>query len=104
GTEVAKESSDIIILDDDFTSVVKVVRWGRSVYGNIQKFIEFQLTVNVAALVINVVAAVSSGDVPLNVVEVQTIFILFCAIYSNAAIASSFKKLVVMLHETSAEV
>uniref|UniRef100_A0A804QAS6 P-type Ca(2+) transporter n=1 Tax=Zea mays TaxID=4577 RepID=A0A804QAS6_MAIZE len=69
GTEVAKESSDIIILDDDFTSVVKVVRWGRSVYGNIQKFIEFQLTVNVAALVINVVAVVSSGDVPLNVVE-----------------------------------
>ncbi|TVU05043.1 hypothetical protein EJB05_48191 [Eragrostis curvula] len=62
GTEVAKESSDIIILDDDFTSVVKVVRWGRSVYANIQKFIQFQLTVNVAALVINVVAAVSSGD------------------------------------------
>ncbi|KAF7059626.1 hypothetical protein CFC21_066503 [Triticum aestivum] len=69
GTEVAKESSDIIILDDDFTSVVKVVRWGRSVYANIQKFIQFQLTVNVAALVINVVAAVSSGAVPLNAVE-----------------------------------
>ncbi|KAL6845907.1 hypothetical protein ACP4OV_023355 [Aristida adscensionis] len=69
GTEVAKESSDIIILDDDFTSVVKVVRWGRSVYANIQKLIQFQLTVNVAALVINVVAAVSSGDVPLNAVE-----------------------------------
>ncbi|CAA6670351.1 unnamed protein product [Spirodela intermedia] len=57
GTEVAKESSDIIILDDNFASVVKVVRWGRSVYANIQKFIQFQLTVNVAALVINVVAA-----------------------------------------------
>ncbi|XP_076892651.1 calcium-transporting ATPase 8, plasma membrane-type-like [Bidens hawaiensis] len=69
GTEVAKESSDIIILDDDFASVVKVVRWGRSVYANIQKFIQFQLTVNVAALVINVVAAVSSGDVPLNAVQ-----------------------------------
>ncbi|KAL5230431.1 hypothetical protein ABZP36_029207 [Zizania latifolia] len=69
GTEVAKESSDIIILDDNFTSVVKVVRWGRSVYANIQKFIQFQLTVNVAALVINVVAAVSSGDMPLNAVE-----------------------------------
>ncbi|TVU10103.1 hypothetical protein EJB05_43611, partial [Eragrostis curvula] len=73
GTEVAKESSDIIILDDDFTSVVKVVRWGRSVYANIQKFIQFQLTVNVAALVINVVAAMSSGDVPLNAVEVSYI-------------------------------
>ncbi|XP_065006132.1 calcium-transporting ATPase 5, plasma membrane-type-like isoform X2 [Musa acuminata AAA Group] len=69
GTEVAKESSDIIILDDNFTSVVKVVRWGRSVYANIQKFIQFQLTVNVAALIINVVAAVSSGDVPLNAVQ-----------------------------------
>ncbi|KAL3724822.1 hypothetical protein ACJRO7_029915 [Eucalyptus globulus] len=63
GTEVAKESSDIII--DDFASVVKVLLWGRCVYDNIQKFIQFQLTVNVAALLINFVAAVSSGDVPL---------------------------------------
>ncbi|XP_057501370.1 calcium-transporting ATPase 10, plasma membrane-type-like isoform X2 [Actinidia eriantha] len=69
GTEVAKESSDIIILDDNFASVVKVVRWGRSVYANIQKFIQFQLTVNVAALVINVVAAISTGEVPLNAVQ-----------------------------------
>lgn len=69
GTEVAKESSDIIILDDNFASVVKVVRWGRSVYANIQKFIQFQLTVNVAALIINVVAAVSSGNIPLNAVQ-----------------------------------
>ncbi|KAH0934483.1 hypothetical protein HID58_011600 [Brassica napus] len=68
-TEVAKESSDIIILDDNFASVVKVVRWGRSVYANIQKFIQFQLTVNVAALIINVVAAMSSGDVPLKAVQ-----------------------------------
>lgn len=69
GTEVAKESSDIIILDDNFTSVVKVVRWGRSVYSNIQKFIQFQLTVNVVALTINFVAAVSSGHVPLTAVQ-----------------------------------
>ncbi|CAN6451086.1 unnamed protein product [Victoria cruziana] len=69
GTEVAKENSDIIILDDNFSSVVKVVRWGRSVYANIQKFIQFQLTVNVAALVINVVAAVSGGNVPLTAVQ-----------------------------------
>ncbi|KAJ6673157.1 CALCIUM-TRANSPORTING ATPASE [Salix viminalis] len=49
--------------------IVKVVRWGRSVYANIQKFIQFQLTVNVAALVINVVSAMSSGEVPLNAVQ-----------------------------------
>ncbi|XP_030942683.1 putative calcium-transporting ATPase 13, plasma membrane-type [Quercus lobata] len=69
GTEVAKESSDIVILDDNFTSVVTVLRWGRCVYTNIQKFIQFQLTVNVAALVINFVAAVSSGKVPLTAVQ-----------------------------------
>ncbi|KAF8035514.1 hypothetical protein BT93_C1516 [Corymbia citriodora subsp. variegata] len=69
GTEVAKESSDIIILDDNFASVVKVVRWGRSVYTNIQKFIQFQLTITFTAVAINVIAAVSSGSVPLNAVQ-----------------------------------
>ncbi|XP_020105106.1 putative calcium-transporting ATPase 13, plasma membrane-type [Ananas comosus] len=69
GTEVAKESSDIIILDDNFDTVVTVMRWGRCVYNNIQKFIQFQLTVNIAALVINFVAAVSSGKVPLTTVQ-----------------------------------
>eukprot|EP00271_Cylindrocystis_brebissonii_P015527 TRINITY_DN38446_c0_g1_i1.p1 TRINITY_DN38446_c0_g1~~TRINITY_DN38446_c0_g1_i1.p1 ORF type:complete len:1112 (-),score=207.67 TRINITY_DN38446_c0_g1_i1:149-3484(-) len=69
GTEVAKESSDIIILDDNFASIVKVVRWGRSVYANIQKFLQFQLTVNVVALVTNFVAACSGGDVPLTAVQ-----------------------------------
>ncbi|XP_058084767.1 LOW QUALITY PROTEIN: calcium-transporting ATPase 12, plasma membrane-type-like [Magnolia sinica] len=69
GTEVAKESSDIVILDDNFTSVVPVLQWGRCIYSNIQKFIQFQLTVNVAALVINFIAAVSSGDVPLTAVQ-----------------------------------
>ncbi|CBI34169.3 unnamed protein product, partial [Vitis vinifera] len=57
GTEVAKESSDIVILDDNFTSVVTVMKWGRCVYNNLQKFIQFQLTINVAALGINFVAA-----------------------------------------------
>ncbi|KAI7997204.1 putative calcium-transporting ATPase 13, plasma membrane-type [Camellia lanceoleosa] len=69
GTEVAKESSDIVILDDNFTSVVTVLKWGRCVYNNIQKLIQFQLTVNVAALVINFVAAISSGEVPLTAVQ-----------------------------------
>lgn len=69
GTEVAKESSDIVILDDNFATVATVLRWGRCVYNNIQKFIQFQLTVNVAALTINFVAAVSAGEVPLTAVQ-----------------------------------
>uniref|UniRef100_A0A6N2MCY8 Calcium-transporting ATPase n=1 Tax=Salix viminalis TaxID=40686 RepID=A0A6N2MCY8_SALVM len=62
GTEVAKESSDIVILDDNFTSVGDCIEVGK-------KFIQFQLTVNVAALVINFVAAVSSGKIPLTAVQ-----------------------------------
>jgi magnesium-transporting ATPase (P-type) len=45
GTEVAKEASDIIILDDDFNSIVKAVLWGRSVFNNIRKFLQFQVCV-----------------------------------------------------------
>ncbi|KAF7848689.1 hypothetical protein BT93_L1735 [Corymbia citriodora subsp. variegata] len=69
GTKVAKESSDIVILDDNFASVARVLQWSRCVYDNIQKFIQFQLTVNVAALLINLVAVVSSSDVPLTAVQ-----------------------------------
>ncbi|GLT99512.1 hypothetical protein SLE2022_169490 [Rubroshorea leprosula] len=69
GTEVAKESSDIVILDDKFASVATVLKWGRCVYTNIQKFLQFQLTVNVAALVINFVAAICAGEVPLTAVQ-----------------------------------
>ncbi|KAK4776946.1 hypothetical protein SAY86_005634 [Trapa natans] len=53
GTEVAKESADVIILDDNFSTDVTVAKWGCSLYINIQKFIQFQLTVNVVALIVN---------------------------------------------------
>ncbi|KAK7381169.1 hypothetical protein VNO78_33698 [Psophocarpus tetragonolobus] len=69
GTEVAKESSDIVILGDNFASVVSVVKWGRCSYNNIQKFIQFQLTVNIAALAINFVAAVLVGKLPHSAVQ-----------------------------------
>uniref|UniRef100_A0A2N9IXR1 Cation-transporting P-type ATPase C-terminal domain-containing protein n=1 Tax=Fagus sylvatica TaxID=28930 RepID=A0A2N9IXR1_FAGSY len=58
GTEVAKESSDIVILDDNFTSVAKFLMWGRCVSKNIQKFIQFQLTANVVAVTVNSVAII----------------------------------------------
>ncbi|URE15088.1 Calcium-transporting ATPase [Musa troglodytarum] len=69
GTEVAKESSDIVILNDNFSTVVTVMRWGRCVFNNIQKFLQFQLTVNIAALVVNFVSAISTGEVPLTTVQ-----------------------------------
>ncbi|KAH1089337.1 hypothetical protein J1N35_016594 [Gossypium stocksii] len=69
GTKVAKESSDIVILDSNFASVATVLLWGRCVYTNIQKFIQFLLTVNVTALCINFIAAVFTGEVPLTTVQ-----------------------------------
>ncbi|KAL5231453.1 hypothetical protein ABZP36_030229 [Zizania latifolia] len=69
GTEVAKESSDIIIMDDNFETIVNVARWGRAVYLNIQKFVQFQLTVNIVALIVNFVSACIIGSAPLTAVQ-----------------------------------
>ncbi|KAF2294709.1 hypothetical protein GH714_015658 [Hevea brasiliensis] len=69
GTEVAKESADVIILDDNFSTIVTVAKWGRSVYMNIQKFVQFQLTVNVVALIVNFSSACLTGSAPLTAVQ-----------------------------------
>ncbi|KAK1268674.1 Calcium-transporting ATPase 1, plasma membrane-type [Acorus gramineus] len=69
GTEVAKESADVIILDDNFSTIATVAKWGRSVYINIQKFVQFQLTVNVVALIVNFSSACLTGDAPLTAVQ-----------------------------------
>ncbi|XP_017434098.1 calcium-transporting ATPase 1 isoform X2 [Vigna angularis] len=69
GTEVAKESADVIILDDNFSTIVTVAKWGRSVYINIQKFVQFQLTVNVVALLVNFTSACMTGSAPLTAVQ-----------------------------------
>ncbi|RLN26801.1 hypothetical protein BBJ28_00015004 [Nothophytophthora sp. Chile5] len=66
GTDLAKEASDIIIMDDKFSSIRKAVLWGRCVYDNIRKFLQFQLTVNIVALIVTFVSAVSGMEPPLN--------------------------------------
>ena len=69
GTEVAKEASDIVLLDDDFASAVRVVRWGRAVRRNVQAFLQFQLTVNVVALILNTASALAGVPLPLTPVQ-----------------------------------
>ncbi|KAF0034473.1 hypothetical protein F2P81_012231 [Scophthalmus maximus] len=66
GTDVAKEASDIILTDDNFSSIVKAVMWGRNVYDSISKFLQFQLTVNVVAVI---VAFTGACDSPLKAVQ-----------------------------------
>uniref|UniRef100_A0A0D9VA28 Calcium-transporting ATPase n=1 Tax=Leersia perrieri TaxID=77586 RepID=A0A0D9VA28_9ORYZ len=69
GTEVAKENADVIIMDDNFSTIINVAKWGRSVYINIQKFVQFQLTVNVVALMVNFISASFTGSAPLTIVQ-----------------------------------
>jgi len=57
GTDVAKEASDIMLTDDNFSSIVKAVMWGRNIYDNISKFLQFQLTVNVVAVLLAFIGA-----------------------------------------------
>nr|XP_057910519.1 plasma membrane calcium-transporting ATPase 2 isoform X2 [Doryrhamphus excisus] len=69
GTDVAKEASDIILTDDNFSSIVKAVMWGRNVYDSISKFLQFQLTVNVVAVIVAFTGACVTQDSPLKAVQ-----------------------------------
>ena len=60
GTEVSKEASDIVLLDDSFSTIVRAVQWGRGIYENFQRFIQFQLTVNLSSVAV-VLASILLG-------------------------------------------
>ena len=62
GTEVAKEAADIILLDDNFSSIVKAVIWGRNIYDSIRKFLIIELTVNCVAIVCVFVGVITMED------------------------------------------
>lgn len=70
GTNVAKEASDMTLLDDSFGSIAKAVMWGRSLYKNIQRFLFFQLTVNVVALLLVIGGSLVGTEMPLTVTQI----------------------------------
>ena len=69
GTSVAKEASDITILDNSFSSIVQAVMWGRSLYRNIQRFLVFQLTINVVACAIVLIGSIIGTGAPLTITQ-----------------------------------
>ena len=69
GTSVAKEASDITIIDNSFASITRAVMWGRSLYRNIQRFLLFQLTINVAACLIVMIGSLIGADSPLTITQ-----------------------------------
>ena len=70
GTSVAKEASDMTLLDDSFKSIANAVMWGRSLYRNLQRFLFFQLVVNVAALLLVLGGSVIGTEMPLTVTQI----------------------------------
>lgn len=75
GTEVAKEASAIILMDDNFTSIVKALKWGRAVNDAVKRFLQFQLTVNITAVVLTFVSAVSQPKEPPVLTAVQLLWV-----------------------------
>jgi len=69
GTAVAQEASDIILLDDNFASTITAIKYGRNIYTNVRKFLQFQLTVNCVAMFIVFIGGVILSDPPLTSVQ-----------------------------------
>ena len=84
GTEVAKEAAGIILLDDNFTSIVTAMKWGRNIFDCIRKFLQFQLTINFVALVMAFLGACVIRESPLNAVQMLWINLIMDSLASLA--------------------
>lgn len=76
GTEVSKEASDIVLLDDSFSTIVKAVQWGRGIYENFQRFIQFQLTVNLSSVVVVLFSILAGFKSPFTALQLLWINII----------------------------
>jgi Ca2+ transporting ATPase len=84
GTQIAKDAADIILLDDNFASIVTAAKWGRNVYASIQKFLQFQLAVNIAAVVTALVGSFASAKSPLAAIQLLWVNLIMDALASLA--------------------
>lgn len=76
GTEVSKEASDIVLLDDSFSTIVKAVQWGRGIYRNFQRFIQFQLTVNLSSVLVILLSVAAGFKAPFTAIQILWINII----------------------------
>lgn len=98
GTDVAKEASDIIITDDNFTSIVKAVMWGRNVYDSIAKFLQFQLTVNIVAVTVAFIGACAVQNCPLKAVQMLWVNLIMDTL-ASLALATELPTLELLLRK-----
>mmetsp|Transcript_18590 Transcript_18590/g.33537 ORF Transcript_18590/g.33537 Transcript_18590/m.33537 type:complete len:437 (+) Transcript_18590:2-1312(+) len=84
GTQIAKDAADIILLDDNFASIVTAAKWGRNIYASLQKFLQFQLTVNIAAVVTALTGAFAYQTSPLAAIQLLWVNLLMDSLASLA--------------------
>lgn len=84
GTQIAKDAADIILLDDNFASIVTAAKWGRNVYASIQKFLQFQLTVNIAAVLTALVGSFAFAKSPLAAIQMLWVNLIMDSLASLA--------------------
>ena len=84
GTDVAKHAADIILLDDNFSSIVKACMWGRNIYSNIRKFLQFQLTVNIVALISAFIGSCILRESPLKPIQLLWVNMIMDSLASLA--------------------
>lgn len=76
GTEVSKNAADIILTDDSFSTIVQAIKWGRGIYNNFQRFIQFQLTVNIIAFLMAILSQLMGHDMPFTTIHLLWINII----------------------------
>ncbi|MCC0696872.1 calcium-translocating P-type ATPase, PMCA-type [Clostridioides sp. ES-S-0048-02] len=76
GTEVSKSAADIILTDDSFSTIVKGIKWGRGIYDNFQRFVQFQLTVNVIAFLVAIISQVMGQEMPFTTIQLLWVNII----------------------------
>ncbi|CEN25886.1 calcium-transporting ATPase [[Clostridium] sordellii] len=76
GTEVSKNAADIILTDDSFSTIVKGIQWGRGIFENFQRFVQFQLTVNMVAFLIAIICTVTGQDMPFTTIQLLWVNII----------------------------
>jgi Ca2+-transporting ATPase len=97
GSEVAKEASKIVLLDDAFSTIVKAIHWGRALYENIQRFIQFQLTINVSALVIAFLGPFFGVKPPFTILQLLWINVIMDTLASIALCSEPPRKALMLL-------
>ncbi len=84
GTDIAKMAADIVLLDDNFASIITAVKWGRNIYDSIQKFIQFQVSVNIVALGVAFVGSCVVSESPLSPLQLIWVNIIMDSLASLA--------------------